>query len=346
MKLSPSRAKAFVARPDPKARAVLVYGPDEGLVRERAERLTEAVAADPRDPFRVVHLSADDVRSDPARLTDEAAAQSLTGGRRVVRLRSAGDAVTASLRQALATAGGDSVMVLEAGELGPRSTLRTLVERADNAAALPCYGDDAGAIEALVREALGRVGASIAEDALAYLVDRLGADRMVSRQELEKLAIYAGRGGHVDVEDVAACIGDSAALSLDDIAYAVADGDMTKLDRALERVYREGAAPTAVLRAVLRHFHRLHAVAGLRAAGRPIDEAVAALRPPVFFKRVPAFRAELGWWPPPRLARALDGLCQAEISCKSGLPAGAVCGRVLFEIAEGAAQARAEARRV
>jgi hypothetical protein len=38
MKLASARVEGFLRRPDPEIRAVLLYGPDAGLVRERAER--------------------------------------------------------------------------------------------------------------------------------------------------------------------------------------------------------------------------------------------------------------------------------------------------------------------
>src|SRR5579859_3288274 len=101
VKVAPAKADGFVARPDARARVVLVYGPDEGLVRERTVRLCRTVVDDLDDPFRVADLDAVKLKDDIARLVDEAAAIPLTGGRRVVRVRGADDgcakAVTAVL---------------------------------------------------------------------------------------------------------------------------------------------------------------------------------------------------------------------------------------------------------
>ncbi|MBY0431647.1 MAG: DNA polymerase III subunit delta, partial [Rhodospirillales bacterium] len=118
MKLSGSRIDSFVRTPDPKVRAILVYGPDGGLVRERIERLARGVVADLTDPFRVADLSAKSILDDPARLADEAASLSLTGGRRVVRIRDAGDSLTNLFTSFLDHSSGDSLVLAEAGELG------------------------------------------------------------------------------------------------------------------------------------------------------------------------------------------------------------------------------------
>ncbi len=90
MKLTGARLKAFLNQPDPAIVAALVFGPDRGLVQERAERLTTAVAGTTTDPFVVAEIAADALRGDPARLTDEAMAFAPSGGRRAVRIRDAG----------------------------------------------------------------------------------------------------------------------------------------------------------------------------------------------------------------------------------------------------------------
>ena len=87
MKLAAARVEGFLRQPDPEIHAVLLYGPDAGLVRERAETLARGVCPDLHDPFRVAELSGGMLVSDPARLADEAAQISLMGGRRVVRVR-------------------------------------------------------------------------------------------------------------------------------------------------------------------------------------------------------------------------------------------------------------------
>ena len=87
------RAEAFIAKPDPALAAILIYGPDAGLVRERLNALTKAVAGGLDDPFRISDIAPEALRDDPARLGDEAAALAFTGGRRVVRIRGATDTV-------------------------------------------------------------------------------------------------------------------------------------------------------------------------------------------------------------------------------------------------------------
>ncbi len=345
VKISPARADAFVRKPDGTIRAVLVYGPDAGLVRERAETLVKSVAGSLDDPFRTREVTLADLKDDPALLRDEANALSLTGGRRVVRLRNATDSLAAMLEEMLtdSTAVG-ALVVIEAGNLAPRSSLRVLFEEGAAAAAIPCYLDDESTLADVIERSLRQRGLSVAPDALEFLASHLGGDRMITRSELDKLALYAAERKTVTLEDAEACIGDSSERGIDDLATALTAGDQALLDRTYERVLHEGANPIQILRLMQRHFERLHYVAGKTRAGGNLDAVMKTLRPPVFFKAVPAFKAAIRQWPTERIGQAMELLLKAEMDCKTtGMPSELICGRVLMQIA-GAARRSAQAR--
>lgn len=339
MKLSGSRIEGFLRAPDPAARVILIYGPDVGLVKERLDRLAKSVCPDLTDPFRIVDLTPASLKDDPARLADEAAAIAMTGGRRVVRLRDAGDGVTALVQSFLANPAGDAMILIEGGELGARSSLRKLAEGADNAAALPCYPDEGGGLEAVVHETLRGHGLTADPDAVAWLVDHLGGDRLLTRSELDKLALYMGGTGRVRLDDAAACIGDSAALSLDNLAMASAGGDHAAAQRVLDRLFTEGTSPIAVLRSLQRHFQRLHLAAAAMADGKAPDQALATLRPPPHFRVADQMKSQLQRWPAERVGTALSLLLSAEIDCKTtGMPAEEICSRTVMQLARAAAR--------
>lgn len=343
MKIQPARADGFARKPDAAVRAVLLYGPDSGLVRERAEALIKAVAGALDDPFRTREISAGELKDDPALLSDEANAMSLMGGRRAVRLRNALDSHAKLFEELLdEEVKADSLVVVEAGLLSPASKLRSLFEDHPKGAAIACYLDDESTLADVIRDSLRQAKLEVAPDALEFLVGRLGGDRMLTRRELEKLAIYCtplnGEGsGKVTLADAEACVGDSSEQGVDDIAMAVARGDIAELDRTYERVTREGTHAIAILRAVSRHFERLHFVAGKMAEGANADGAIKALRPPLFFKAVTPFKMALRQWPATNIGRALELLLKAEMDCKTtGMPAEAITARVLMQLATAA----------
>src|SRR5258708_37406923 len=79
MKIEPRQAEAFLKKPDPRIRGVVIYGSDDGLAAERAMILAKTVCADLKDPFRVVDIPGDMLKGDPARLADAVGALLLIG---------------------------------------------------------------------------------------------------------------------------------------------------------------------------------------------------------------------------------------------------------------------------
>ena len=120
MKIDYKSVERFLKAPDPAARAILVFGPDDGLVRERAAALARGVVADLDDPFRVAEFAGDVLAGDPAKLADEAAALAFGGGRRVVRVRGCGNAAAPAFKSFLDAPAGDALVVADAGDTGQR----------------------------------------------------------------------------------------------------------------------------------------------------------------------------------------------------------------------------------
>ncbi len=294
------------------------------------------------DPFRLAEPTAATLAADPALLMDEACAMSLTGGRRVVRVQRAGDGLAAAFDSVLKARVGsdgpeDSLVIVEAGDLGPRSTLRKLFETAKSGAAVPCYSDEGHRLEAFIADTLRSAGHGVESGVAGWLASSLGADRAITRRELEKLSLYAGSGAQITLQDAQACVGDSGAHAFDSAAIAAITGNYADLDRALTRSEIEGGGPVTILRALSGALIRVHLASGLRDAGASPSEAVAALRPPVFFKQRDWILAALNRWSTENLARALGIVQEAEEACKTtGVPANAVASRAALRIATAA----------
>ena len=346
MKIAPREADRFTAKPDPKAVAVLVYGPDAGLVRERIKTMTKTVVDDPADPFRISDLTDGDLKQDPARLSDEAASIAMLGGRRVVRVRGASDGTAKIFESFLDNPAGDALVLVEAGELTPRSALRLLFESAANAAAIACYADDAGALETVIRARLASEGLVPEPAALEYLRDHLGSDRGVTQNELEKLILYAGPGKQgekraVTLDDARESVGDNAGSSLDEVIDAAMGGDLEGLDVALARARAAETNAIAILNALSRHLMQMHLAAARLETGSDVEGAMRGFRPPVHFSRKSAVQRQMKLWNRKRLDRALALALEAEGQCKStGQPDVAICGQTLLRIAQGARAAR------
>lgn len=302
--------EGWLARPDRDIVLVLIYGPDRGLVSERARRFAEKTGLPIDDPFSVVRIDAADL-DQQGRLLEEARTVPMFADRRLVWVRGAGAqaALAADVAALVAEPPGDCVVLIEAGDLKKGAALRSAVERATTAMALPCYADDGRGVDALIDETLAAAGLSIALEARQLLKALLGGDRLASRGELEKLALYCAGRGEVTVEDVRASVGDVSRLSAEDAVDAVLSGRIALFDTLFTRHVASGGPPFLILSAALRQVQNLQLLReAVDGQGKTPAAAVASARPPVFFARRRAVEDALQRWNQAMLFAAAERL--------------------------------------
>lgn len=328
-KLDAKRVQAFLADPGD-CRVVLLIGDDAGLARERADTLARLVSGG--DEMAVVEIARDAVK-DPGMLASEAATRPLLGGRYAVRVREATDAFAPAARAAC-EGPGPGLVIMEGGELQARSKLRTLLEAAPQAMVIQCWRERGAELAASIRRILEELGIQAEPAAVEWLAQNQGEDRQRLRRELEKLALFVGQGGRASAEDVLACVAEGNALSLEEALTAAFAGDVAGADRALAAAFADGANPVQAMRGALRHSQRLHEAATAVAEGSTPGDALAALRPPVFFRARPTMERALGRWRVPQLEALGAALLEAERRTKStGMPDHAVARQAVLSIA-------------
>jgi len=319
----------FLTAPDPACRAVLVYGPDAGLVSERATSLTQVFTERLGAGTEVVRLDDRDLAEDAGRLEVEIRTQSMFASGKVVRAR-AGARLDAATVRALFAEPSDNPLIVEAGNLRPDSALRKAFEKEPQAAALPCYADERN-LAGLIEDELARSGLRIDRETKAYLMGRLGADQALSRGEVAKLALYAQGSGQVTHDDVAAIVGDASEIALDNFVYAVSAGDAPGALRELGRLAASGTDRTVALSALARHFTKLYVVASHRGA---LEDGAKKLRPPLHYKRRDMFLSHCRKWGTRRLAVALPLIQEAVRRARRSPDLGAAFGeRLLLTLA-------------
>jgi DNA polymerase-3 subunit delta len=331
----------FLARPDAAIRAALIYGRDMGVVRERGQQLAAKIAKDPNDPFDVAQLTDGDLDADGARLEGELAAQSLMGGRRLVRLRFGTEkagldklAAEALTRHAAGELNPDAFLLIEAGALGRDSALRKAAEKAPGAATIPCYEDEPGDVARQVREALAKDNLSLSSDALQLFVSRMPKERGVARQEIERLALFLGPGsGAVATPaDLEPFLGVEPEASLSDAAVDAFGGRIGDAQAGLRRAAQEGEGGPAAVRAMGMHLGRLRRTLTLAKSGAGLQEAAKASG--VFWKQEREFLRQARSWTLEELDRIQPEILSADRLCKTaGSPDQLIAERLALAVA-------------
>jgi DNA polymerase-3 subunit delta len=302
----------WLARPDPRISIVLLYGPDRGLVAERARAFAGKTGLPLDDPFSVVRLDAGEIDRDDGRLLDEARTISMFSDRRLLWLRNAGaqKRLADDIKLLVAEPPRDAIILIEAGDLKKGVGLRAVVEGAASAMALPCYADDDKDIDAVIDEELRKAGMTMAMEVRQALRRNLGGDRLASRGEIEKLVLYAYGAQEITLDDIKATTGDVSGQSFDDAVDALLEGKVDAFDAAFTQHCQGGGGQAfLVLSAAMRQFHAIHVLRGAVETGRQNPAgAVAAQRPPVFFGRRKLMEKAVERWNAEAVSRALARL--------------------------------------
>lgn len=331
----------FLAKPDPQVRAAVIYGRDLGVVRERAAQLARGVTEDPEDPFNVAVLTEGDLSGDEGSLEGELAAQSLMGGRRLVRLRLGGERV-ASEKLAVEALGRllsgelnpEAFFLVEAGALGKDSALRRAAEKAEGCAVIPCYEDEAGDVARMTREALAKDGVGLNAEALALFVARLPHERGVARSEIERLALFLGPGSGMTAgpKDLESFLGVEPEASLAGAASDAFGGRLAEAQAGLRRAAQEGLSGPGAVRALGQHLGRLRRTLTLTRNGAGLQEAAKASG--VFWKDEREFLRQARAWSLENLDGITADVLAADRACKTArAPDALIAERLALQIA-------------
>ncbi|MBU6207159.1 MAG: DNA polymerase III subunit delta, partial [Alphaproteobacteria bacterium] len=219
--------------------AALLYGPDEATSNALAGRLAKAMGADAER----IDLDGAELKVDPARLADEAAAFSMFASKKWLRV-SGGDEVVPALDALLDLPSTGNPVVIIASALPKTSALVKRALEHPAVLALASYVPDAADAVRMVI-ALGREhGLQIDAPVARRIVEANGSDRAVIGQEIAKFALYLdaepGRVATLEVGTLDALAADSAEGDVNALVNHVMDGRAGAVNDDLARIGGEG----------------------------------------------------------------------------------------------------------
>lgn len=290
-------------------RAVLIYGPDAGLVDELCDKSIDILSIEKDNIFA---LDSADLRDKQDALFAEACTPSMFGGRKMVIISNAGDSDSKTIKDLVKHPGLDAMVVVTAGDLRSGGSLRTLFESGDNIATVACYTDDTKTLETLIRnELFSNAGIKqISPDAMVYMTSHLGGDRGITRGFLGKIALYVNDKKTIDLDDVEKCLPDTGASNTDDFLYSLTAGHIQQTMLALDRLLYDGAEPNMLVRMLDRHFKTL------------LTAVVDGQLPRLFWKVADKFNLAMKIWPANDISAVLIRLNELEGQMRTtGMPA-------------------------
>ena len=339
MKANFNQIRAALDAASPDIRLYLLHGPDEAGAADLAQRLARAMGPEAER----VDLDGAGLRSDPARLADEAASLSLFGGKRFIRVAAVGEESLPALTALIEAEAAGNPVVAIAPAVKSTAKIVKLAQGSPRAMALACYVPDGADAERLAVAIAREQGLRPVGGAARRLAEASGGDRAIMAREIEKLALYldAAPDRPAELDDTAL---DAVGADLGDAEMGAAieaavDGRVADLGPELARLAEAGTSPIPVLRGLVR---RLMALAEMRAdieAGASVDAVIERHR--VFFREKAATARALRRWNATALDNAIDRARRAERGLMASDSAGPVLADDAFvTIARIAARAR------
>lgn len=300
-------------------RIFVIFGPDRGLVSERAAELAALSGVDLSDPFSLIKLDAADLSTQPGRIVEEMQSLGLFGGSRLVWIKGAMNEkpLVEALQILSNDPPGDSMLLVEAGDLKKGTGTRKIADASPRIASIACYADDVRALNGLVDSELAESGLRLTPDARELLVSSLGGDRIASRNEIRKLSLYCRGMQVIEEQHVRDIIGDASAISADEAIDAVLSGDRDQFLHAAEKISQSKTPIFLVLQGCLRQFQLLDQMrAEMEEKKLQPAQVMQTLGRSIHFKRKPILERALRNWTAQALQREMNRLQMAVLQTR------------------------------
>ena len=123
-----------------------------------------------------------------------------------------------------------------------------------------------------------QLGFRLEPAAAKMLVDRMGANPVRLRHELERLALWAGEGGEVSAADLAAMVTDTSEAAVWSLSDALLERDAPAALRIGERLIAQGENVTGLIYGLASRLRAARAAADQLAAGVPPKQVESSLK--------------------------------------------------------------------
>ena len=333
MILKGAEAARYCAKPDPARAGLLIFGADAMRVAlKRQEAIAALIGPDGAAEMRLTRISAGDLRKDASVLLDAIKEVGFFPGPRVCFVEEATDGLLPTIAAALTDwKPGDATIVVTAGNLTGKSTLKGLFDKAPIAVSIGLYDDPPSRDE--IEAELKKAGLTqLSSDAMADLTVLARAlDPGDFRQTLEKIALYKhGDPTPLTPAEVADMAPATIEAEVDEVLQAAADGRASDVGALMTKLAGQGLAPVTICLMALRHFRSLHI-----AATDPGGINSGLMKARIFGPRRDQMQRQVQAWSVRALESVISQLVEADMTLRSAsrAPTMALVERLLIRIA-------------
>ena len=295
---------------------LLIYGPNEGLIRDDILKIAEDFSQ--KKETDEITINGKAIDENQKIIDEEIRSFSLFSEQKIIHLENIKDKHLQFFENTNFKS-NKVLVIIKSENLNKNSKIRSFFEKHKEYAAIPCYEDDVRSTMNLISQFQSNHKIKFNSDIKNYLIQNLSTDRLISKNELEKilLVISHKENEQIKLEDIQAILNDSSSNSLNIINEYVMYGKVNQVSKNLYRIFDEGTNAVAIIRSLLNYLVRVHKTQiEIKKTGK-FEEAIKQLKPGVFWKDKDNFRNHCSKWPTKEILQYIEKLLEAEYMCKT-----------------------------
>lgn len=258
MKIQANKVENFINNLNSDINGVLIYGPDLGLVTLRAQEIKKKILPDYKNSLALIELNSSILKDKPEVVANEFTSISMFSDKKLIIIDNPDNTLSKTLDLLfLKPSENKNFIIITADDLDSKSTLRKFAEYNDYFASLPCYKDDETTISQLIHKTFKDNGFKYSLDAVKYLIDNFGGDRMIILSELDKLMMYKYDEKAILLKDAKACVHDSSESDINEFVNNLASLNFEKSFKDLHNLQLDGIFPIVIIRSAISYFLKL-----------------------------------------------------------------------------------------
>ncbi len=311
---------------------ILLYGPNEGLVRENILKIKRLFK---RKNTEEITFTGRSISDEPFIFSDEIQTMSMFNEKKIIFVEQPIDKNIELFESNFTELPSGILIVVIANNLSKTSKIRKFFENSKDYFSCANYADDLKTNSKQIHELEKSINKVFDKDIKNYLNQNLSSDRMISKNEIDKIILlYANTDEEPRLEKIQTIFNDSADLGLNKISQLVFSGDASGVSIFLNKIFAEGVNSVAIIRTMLSYVQRIENTQIALKKTNDFDSAIRGLKPPVFWKDKDLFKLHCKKWPINETILNFNLLVDTELKCKSNYAlTNILCERALIKIA-------------
>ena len=317
---------------DIKYQPVLLYGPNEGLIRHNKDKIKKTFT---KDNILEISFTGKSINEKPDIFYDEVKTISMFEDKKIIVVEQPLDKNITLFENIFEELPDKTLIVIIGNNLSRSSKIRKFFENSQHYLSCAHYDDDLGTSSQLIKELEKSIKRILDKDIKNYISQNLSNNRLISKNEIDKIILlYSNNNKEPKLEDIKSICNDNADLGLNKICQLVFSGNPKKVSIFLNKIFSEGVNPIAIIRTMLNYIQRIESTQIALKKTNNFDLAIKGLKPPVFWKEKDLFKLHCMKWPINETILNFNLLVEAELSCKNDYYlTNIICERALINIA-------------